>query len=69
MGPTSPPTLLPDTAPSDFRLFGKVKSNFVGVQFEDNNAVLSYVQEWVHNQQRNFWQKGIKVVKTLEKMY
>ena len=53
------PPYNPDIAPSDF-LFGRLISDLEGVQFEDNDAVISYVQEWVRTQPRNFWEKGIK---------
>ena len=66
----SHPPYSPDIAPSDFFLFGRLKSDLEGVQFEDNSAVISYVQEWLRNQPKHFWEKGIKQEpKCREKMY
>ena len=48
------PPYSPDIAPSDIFLFGRLKSDLETVQFEDNNALTSYVQEWVCTQPKKF---------------
>ena len=62
------PPYSPDIAPSDFFLFGRLKSALEGVRFENGNAVISYVQELVRTQPKNFL--GIKQLpKVGKKMY
>ena len=54
------PPYSPDIIPSNFFLFGRTKSDLEGVWFKDNNAVISYVQQWIHTQPKNIWERGIK---------
>ena len=51
------PSWSADKARSDFFLFGRLKSDLEGVQFKDNNAVISYIQEWVRTQPKRFWER------------
>jgi hypothetical protein len=43
------PAYSPDIAPSDFFLFGYVKEQQKGMQFEDSAALLSNIQEIFEN--------------------
>ena len=65
------PPYSPDIATSDFFfLFWRLKSDLEGVRFEDNQPVISYIQEWIRTQPKKFLKKRNKTVaKTQEKMY
>jgi hypothetical protein len=53
------PPYSPDLAPSDFYLFGKLKSDS---RFADNNAVMQTVWEWIRSQPKAFFEKGIRML-------
>jgi hypothetical protein len=46
-------------APSDFCLFGKLKSD---LRFADNGAVIQTVREWIRRQPKTFLEKGIRML-------
>ncbi|PNF36792.1 hypothetical protein B7P43_G11160 [Cryptotermes secundus] len=52
----------PDLAPSDFYLFGRLKSDLQGMRFVDNDAVIQNVREWIHRQPQNFFEKVIRML-------
>ncbi|PNF34983.1 hypothetical protein B7P43_G15622 [Cryptotermes secundus] len=51
-----------DLAPSDFYLFGGLKSDLQCVRFVDNGAVIQTVWEWIHRQPQAFFGKGIRML-------
>ncbi|PNF13621.1 hypothetical protein B7P43_G17418 [Cryptotermes secundus] len=56
------PPYSPDLAPSDFYLFGRLKSDLQGMQFVDDDAVIQNVREWIHHQPQNFFEKGTRML-------
>jgi hypothetical protein len=48
-------------APSDFYLFGKLKSDLKGMRFADD-AVIQTVREWIRRQPKAFPEKGIRML-------
>jgi hypothetical protein len=46
-------------APSDFYLFGKLKSD---LRFADNGTVIQIVREWIPRQPKTFLEKGIRML-------
>ncbi|PNF31849.1 hypothetical protein B7P43_G08910 [Cryptotermes secundus] len=52
----------PDSAPSDFYLFGRLKSDLQGMRFVDNDAVIQTVREWIRRQPQDFFEKGIRML-------
>ena len=47
-------------APSDFNLFTKLKSNLRGVQFGSNEGVIAAVNEYLEDQEKDFYLEGIR---------
>jgi len=56
------PPYSPDLAPSDFYLFGGLKSDLQGMRFADNAAVIQTVREWIRRQPQAFFEKGIRML-------
>ena len=48
------PSYSPDLAPSDFYLFGRLKSDLQGMRFADD-AVIQTVREWIRRQPQAFF--------------
>ena len=57
------PSYSPDMAPSDFYLFPKLKSNLRGTQFGSNEGVIQAVNEYLVDQQKDFYLEGIRKLK------
>jgi len=55
------PPYSPDLSPSDFYLFGRLKSDLQGMRFADNAAVIQTVWEWIRRQLQAFFEKGIRM--------
>ena len=53
------PPYSPDMAPSDFCLFPKLKSNLRGTQFGSNEGVIAAVNEYLEDQEKDFYLDGI----------
>ena len=53
------PLYSPDMAPSDFYLFPKLKSNLSGTQFGSNEGVMTVVNEYLEDQEEDFYLEGI----------
>ena len=53
------PPYSPDMAPSDFYLFQKLKSNLRGTQFGSNEGVIAAVNEYLEDQEKDFYLEGI----------
>ena len=56
------PPYSPDLAPSDFYLFGRLKSDLQGMRFADNTAVIQTAREWIRRQPQAFFEKGIRML-------
>ena len=56
------PLYSPDLAPSDFYLFGRLKSDLQGMRFVDNDSVIQTVREWIHRQPQASFEKGIRML-------
>ena len=54
------PSYSPDLAPSDFYLFPKLKENIRGQVFDRDDDVMSAVDTWLHDQDRVFYEHGLK---------
>ena len=48
-----------DMTPSDFYLFPKLKSNLRGTQFGSNEGVIEAVNEYLGDQEKDFYLEGI----------
>ena len=53
------PPYSPDLAPSDFHLLGPLKEPHRGIHFKDEDAVKTYVCQWVRRQDLAFYRSGI----------
>lgn len=53
------PPYSPDLQPCDFHVFKKMKMDFKGKRFSDDNAVISAIMVWLDSQPLVFWQEGI----------
>ena len=53
------PSYSSDMAPSDFYLFPKLKSNLRGTQFGSNEGVIAAVNEYLEDQEKDFYLEGI----------
>ena len=53
------PPYSPDMVPSDFYLFPKSKSNLHGTQFGSNDGVIAAVNEYLEDQEKDFYLEGI----------
>lgn len=60
------PPYSPDLAPSDFYLFPRLKEHLRGQKFEDDDAVVASVHDFLRDQEEDFFRKGIL---GLEKRY
>ena len=58
----SHPPYSPDLAPSDFHLFRHLKDSLSGRAFEDANAVIMAVNEWIEEQEQNLFLEGVKTL-------
>ncbi|PNF38656.1 hypothetical protein B7P43_G01208 [Cryptotermes secundus] len=56
------PLYSPDLAPSDFYLFGRLKSDLQGMRFVDDDAIIQNVREWIRHQPQDFFEKGIRML-------
>lgn len=54
------PPYSPDLAPSDFHLFGPLKSHMRGKNFDSDAAVIEAVSEWLKRQPKEFYARGIE---------
>jgi hypothetical protein len=54
------PPYSPDLSPSDYHLFGPMKGVSGGKIFRNNDEVIAAVQSWIHKQQKNVFETGIK---------
>uniref|UniRef100_A0A3Q2Y0F2 Tc1-like transposase DDE domain-containing protein n=1 Tax=Hippocampus comes TaxID=109280 RepID=A0A3Q2Y0F2_HIPCM len=62
------PLYSPDLAPSNFHLFGPIKSFTRGTKFESDNEVKSIVSDWLRHQSKDFYAERIwKLVHRWEK--
>ena len=52
------PLYSPNLVPSDFYLFGRLKSDLQGIWFADNDAVIQTVWEWIHCQPQAFLKRA-----------
>ena len=52
----------PDMAPSDFYLFPKLKSNLHGTKFGSNEGIIEAVNEYLGDQEKDFFLEGISKV-------
>ena len=58
------PPYSPDMAPSDsVYLFPKLKSNLRGTQFGSNEGVIAAVNEYLEDQDKDFYLEGISMLK------
>jgi hypothetical protein len=48
-----------DLAPSDFHLFGVLKNVVHGVMFTADDNVISAVETWLHEQDKEWYQQGL----------
>ena len=55
------PPYSPDMAPSDFYLFPKLKSNLRGTQFGSNEGIIAAVNEYLEDQEKDFYLEGLEV--------
>lgn len=60
------PAYSPDLAPSDFYLFPRLKEHLRGQRFQDDDAVVAAVQDFLMGQDEEFYKNGIL---SLEKRY
>lgn len=56
------PPYSPDLAPSDFYLFPKLKSHLRGHHFGNNDDVIDAVEEFLRDQEANFFHDGIAML-------
>ena len=49
-------------APSDFYMFPKLKSNLRGTQFGSNEGVIVTVNEYLEDQEKDFYLEGISML-------
>jgi len=56
------PPYSPDLAPSDFYLFGRLKSDLQGMRFTDDDDTIQTVREWIRRQPQAFFEKGIRML-------
>ena len=57
------PQFSPDTAHSDFYLFPKLKSSLRGPQFGSNEGIIVAVNEYLEEQENDFYLEGISKLK------
>ena len=53
------PPYYPYMPPSDFYMFPKLKSNIRGTQFGSNEGVIAAVNEYLEDQEKDFYFEGI----------
>lgn len=53
------PPYSPDLAPSDFHVFRKLKSDFKGKRFSDDDQLRLAVMAWLDQMPLTFWREGI----------
>jgi histone-lysine N-methyltransferase SETMAR len=56
------PPYSPDLAPSDYFLSPKLKERLRGTHFSDDEEVMTSVNEWLAEQDKDFFSKGIKAL-------
>lgn len=56
------PPYSPDLAPSDFFLFHRLKSPLRGKRFNDDEEVISEVEDFFNSQTEDFYDKGIRQI-------
>jgi histone-lysine N-methyltransferase SETMAR len=56
------PPYSPDLAPSDFYLFPKLKEHLRGQKFSSNQDVMSAVNTWLEDQNKEFFSTGIRAL-------
>lgn len=56
------PPYSPDLAPSDYRLFPKLKEDLRGKKFSTNDEVMCAVNEWFDTVEQNFFQDAIEML-------
>lgn len=54
------PPYSPDLAPSDFFLFGQMKSHLRGTRFSSDEELKEAVLEWLNGQNKDFYNEGIR---------
>ena len=54
------PPYSPDLAPSDYHLFGALKSYTRGISMQTDDEVKATVSEWLRRQSTEFYADGIK---------
>ena len=57
------PPYSPDLAPSDYYLFGNLKSHLRGTRFQDDDELKAATEAWLEDQIDNFYFKGIDCLK------
>jgi hypothetical protein len=67
--PLTHPPYSPDLAPSDFYLFGRLKSDLQGMRFADNDAVIQTVREWIRRQPQAFLKRASGCFQNVGKKY
>ncbi|KAJ4446348.1 hypothetical protein ANN_13043 [Periplaneta americana] len=55
-----PKCLAVDLSPCDFQIFGKLKSDLRRRQFAMDSDLIEAVQQWCHQQPKDFYEQGIK---------
>ena len=58
----SHPPYSSDLATSDFYLFRHLKDSLRGGAFEDDDAVSMAINEWIEEQEHNFFMGGVKTL-------
>jgi [histone H3]-lysine36 N-dimethyltransferase SETMAR len=56
------PPYSPDLAPSDFHLFPNLKEHLRGTVFSSDDDVMNAVNQWLEDQEEEFFQTGIKAL-------
>jgi histone-lysine N-methyltransferase SETMAR len=54
------PPYSPDLAPSDYSLFPLLKEHLRGKHYGSDNEVINVVEQWIYEQERDFFLKGLK---------
>ena len=57
------PPYSPDLAPSDFRLFPKLKTAISGTHFQSDDDVIHAVDDFLNGQEKDFFKSGIEALK------
>ena len=56
------PPYSPDLAPSDYRLFPKLKEHLRGKRFPSNNDVICAVNQWFAEAEQSFFREALEML-------